>query len=183
MEQNQFSLSPGQETRFIIRSPEMPGNYDINVKSKIIGKPDSFSREIKDKITVLSKEECYKQQLMTREIIVPRAEKTSVLEIKNLGLEYEEYNIELNAPDWASIDKNDISLEKNENGIVEIITNPGQDIKEDSRYDATLILVSGEYKYPEKFVIIVSDKTLFEQILENKCNLTLLFFGLSPSWR
>ena len=177
---NNITLGSGEDTRVpIIIGDTTINRHELLIKSRIKGTPEEFSKELKEIVEIVSLSDCYRPTLLTKKIIVQHNNETNLLEILNLGIDSELYLVELNAPEWASIDDEELFIGKGLTEVVEIFTYPGEDVEEAS-YNADLVLTSKitGNKYVEKFTISVSEFNLIEYVIKNKCCIALLTLSL-----
>ncbi|MBN2367847.1 hypothetical protein JXC34_02435, partial [Candidatus Woesearchaeota archaeon] len=181
----EYALLPGEEQRIPLEVAEgiMPGKYELKMRSDIIGldpeETDKFSSVISTNVEVVSLADCYRPELVTKRIKISHEEATSLLQLKNIGLEDEDYSLELNGPDWAYLEEDEISINKGTAVALELVTSPSEEISE-GNYDLQLIITSEETdnQYIENFRIIISDYTLLEYILMNRCIIVFLLMIL-----
>jgi len=178
LESTEITLESGTDTIIPVTIKDTALNrQELVLESQIKGKP--FSKEIRETVEIVPLQECYRPTLLTKKITVSKNNETNLLQILNLGIHDELYTLELNAPDWVSINEEELFIGKGLTEVVEIFTSPGGDVEESS-YKADLILTSKltGNKYVEEFTITVSEFDLLEYIVENKCCFALLILGL-----
>jgi len=178
LDSNNITLGSGEETRVPITIKDTALNkQELLIKSRIKGTP--FSKELKELVEIVPLPECYRPTLLTKKITVSHNNETNLLELLNTGIDSELYSLELNAPDWVSLDQNEVFIGKGLTEVVEIFTYPDSDVKEAS-YNADLVLTSKitGNKYVEKFTVRVSEFNLIEYVIKNKCCIALFTLGL-----
>jgi hypothetical protein len=176
---NFFVLNPGEETYFDLELPNTaPGSYDIEQISNIIGRPE-FAAKVNEKIQILSSADCYRPQVINREIKVSHESSATPIEIQNSGIHDDTYTIELIGPDWVSVDKLNTQIMPGLNDILTIKTTPSSQVKQ-GKYEAQLIFTSDTtgIKYEQTLKIVVSDYTFFEGLWNNRCMIALIMLIL-----
>ena len=173
-DQTELNLDPEDDITIPVYYDLDPGKYDILLKSYIKG--TSIFEEIQDKINIVSLNDCYKPELLTKSTKVTHGMDTSILEIKSSPYQDDEYDLELEAPDWAYLEDDELFLEKGTTNIITVLTDIPEEIKQAS-YEASLILrsKSSDNVYVEHFNIRLADYTLVEYLLVNQC---LIIFGI-----
>src|SRR3989344_6329134 len=115
-------------------------NFNLNIKSLTSNAAASFN----SKTTVNS---CYDFNLVPEKTFLDMCEhtiQTIPLSIENTADAENEFSLFVTGPAWANLEKDNIKLDSNENGIVNLILNP--DYKVEGSYDIDLRIISRDGK-------------------------------------
>lgn len=127
-----FSVKPysKKEFKLDINVPENErGTFDVFVSSII---PSSSIKSEKNfKLDVVSKYDCYKADVISKEKIKNYYTISYIpIKIKNDGIKKAEYNISFEGQNWISIEPSQLALNPGQQGNVNLILNPSSNVSE-----------------------------------------------------
>lgn len=156
IEENEFFIDAGEIEKFELNA-DVPANaqgiFDVFVNAKI--KIPSIKSEKKLSIEVVPKYGCYKADFLAASKITNYYSNEYIpLKITNRGIKQAAYSIRLEAPEWISIEPEEIVVNSGQFGNLNLNINPNNDIPEGT-YPIKINANFGDIAYQKNIDVIL----------------------------
>ncbi|PIN81868.1 hypothetical protein COV11_00940 [Candidatus Woesearchaeota archaeon CG10_big_fil_rev_8_21_14_0_10_30_7] len=163
---NELSLQPGESKEVIIdvehkncsESGDFPFTLLINTKNtQVTGEIDLFLKILPDHIVSVNIE----NKVFNNEFV----EQTIPVLLKNVGSKSSTYDVKLDGPEWASVDKKSLKVEGDQTGELNIHLNPDKANVEDALHNFKLIITVKEtgLEFVKEFAVRTHIQTVLEK--------------------
>jgi len=131
------------------------------------------------KIDVYPQEDCYKPKISVRDVILGYDKTTRKVIVENMGVKEADYVVSIVAPDWVSVDRNNIELGPSETGSISLIFDPPEWIEEKD-FEAEIFFKKDDLEYSARFNVELRKGNDFLIGLSNFFNYYrfYIYFGL-----